>query len=330
MGPGALWNILRQVPKGLKDPRLLVGFETADDAAVYQVDEQTAIIQTVDFFPPMVDDPYTFGQIAAANALSDVYAMGGVPKLALNLLCFPSDKLPPETVAAILKGGQDKVNQAGAVLCGGHTVEDLEPKYGLAVTGFVHPKKVLTNSGARAGDVLILTKALGSGILSSAGKGSLLSPQEQEHLIGTMSALNKAAAEAMAGFDVHACTDITGFGLAGHGTEMAKGSGLSLELWAEELPLLPGVLNFAAQGILPGGLLRNKAHLLPTSQVAQDIDIQCLDVFFDPQTSGGLLIALGEDQAGALLEALKPACPDARVVGRVRAYSGLDLIITKG
>lgn len=302
-----------------------MGFDTADDAAVYRINEDTAIIQTVDFFPPMVDDPFTFGQIAAANALSDVYAMGGQPRLALNLLCFPSDKLPPEAVAAILAGGQDKVAEAGALLCGGHTVEDKEPKYGLAVTGFVHPDKVLTNAGAKAGDMLILTKALGSGILTTAGRAGLTDSRQMQAAIDTMTILNAAAAQVMARFPVHACTDITGFGLIGHASEMAAGSGVTIELWASAVPLLPGVRQFASEFILPGGLVRNRTYMKQKAQIAPDIPQTLADILFDPQTSGGLLISVPQSEADSLLGALLPHCPDARMVGRVVDRGGADI-----
>ncbi len=302
-----------------------MGFDTADDAAVYRINEDTAIIQTVDFFPPMVDDPFTFGQIAAANALSDVYAMGGQPRLALNLLCFPSDKLPPEAVAAILAGGQDKVAEAGALLCGGHTVEDKEPKYGLAVTGFVHPDRVLTNAGAKAGDMLILTKALGSGILTTAGRAGLTDSRQMQAAIDIMTTLNAAAARVMADFPVHACTDITGFGLIGHASEMAAGSGVTIELWASAMPLLPGVRQFASEFILPGGLVRNRTYMKQKAQIATDIPQTLADILFDPQTSGGLLISVSEKEAHKLLDALLAHCPDARMVGRVVDRGGADI-----
>lgn len=305
------------MPKGQTDENLLVGFDTADDAAVYRVNSDTAIIQTVDFFPPMVDDPYTFGQVAAANALSDIYAMGGMPKLALNLLCFPSDRLPPEAVASILAGGQDKVTEAGALLCGGHTVEDKEPKYGLAVTGFVHPDKVLTNAGAQVGDYLILTKALGSGILTTAGRAGLVDGDQYRALIDTMTTLNAAAAQTMAAYPVHACTDITGFGLIGHASEMALGSGKTIELWASELPLMPGARQFASEFILPGGLVRNRTYMKQKARLAPDVPQPLADIIFDPQTSGGLLISVPQAEADSLLQALLVHCPDARMVGRV-------------
>ena len=302
-----------------------MGFDTADDAAVYRLNAEIALIQTVDFFPPMVDDPYTFGQIAAANALSDVYAMGGVPKLALNLLCFPSDKLPPEAVAAILAGGQDKVAEAGAVTCGGHTVEDLEPKYGLAVTGLVHPDKVLTNAGAKTGDLMILTKAIGSGILTTAGKAGMLDDHQHQKLMETMGSLNADAARIMANYPVHACTDITGFGLMGHASEMARGSGKSITLWANRLPLLPGAERFAQEGVIPGGLLRNRGFMRNTTSLSPDIPEAVSYLLFDPQTSGGLLISLPEREAEKLLTELQAFCPDARIVGRVEDRGLLDV-----
>ena len=313
------------MPKGQTDENLLVGFDTADDAAVYRVNSDTAIIQTVDFFPPMVDDPYTFGQVAAANALSDIYAMGGMPKLALNLLCFPSDRLPPEAVAAILAGGQDKVTEAGALLCGGHTVEDKEPKYGLAVTGFVHPDKVLTNAGAQAGDYLILTKALGSGILTTAGRAGLVDGDQYRALIDTMTTLNAAAAQAMDSFPVHACTDITGFGLIGHASEMASGSGGTIELWASELPFMLGAHQFASEFILPGGLVRNRTYMKQKARLAPDVPQPLADIMFDPQTSGGLLISVPQAEADSLMQALLVHYPDARMVGRVMNREDVDI-----
>ncbi len=327
MGPGALEKILSLLPKGQQDANLMVGFDTADDAAVYRLREDLAIIQTVDFFPPMVDDPYTFGQIAAANALSDVYAMGGLPKLALNLLCFPSDKLPPEAVAAILAGGQDKVTEAGALLCGGHTVEDKEPKYGLAVTGFAHPDKVLTNAGAREGDILILTKAIGSGIMNTAAKADLTEEAQNRALISVMTALNAQAARVMGDFPVNACTDITGFGLAGHAAEMAQGSGKTITLWAEQVPLLPGALHFAKEFIIPGGLVRNRSFMKGKASVAPNVSQAMADMLFDPQTSGGLLISLPEKESGKLLDALQTHCPDARMVGQVGEKKDKDIQI---
>lgn len=300
------------------DPNLLIGFATADDAAVYKVSEDVAIIETVDFFPPMVDDPFTFGQVAAANALSDIYAMGGTPKLALNLLCFPSDRLSPEHVRAILLGGADKVAEAGAVLCGGHTIEDKEPKYGLAVTGFVHPDKILSNAAAHPGDKLLLTKPIGSGILNTAAKGGLLSKAETAELIRTMTALNAAAAKAMARFTVRACTDITGFGLIGHALEMATASGCSIALDMDAIPLLAGTLDFARMGVIPAGAYRNREQAAGRVSFAPTVPLELTDAAFDPQTSGGLLISAAPESAQGLLAALTAVCPEARIIGEVR------------
>lgn len=302
----------------IADPNLLVGMETSDDAAVYQVSDQLAIIQTVDFFPPMVDDPYTFGQVAASNALSDIYAMGGTPKLALNLLCFPSDKLSPQHVRAILEGGADKVAEAGACLCGGHTIEDKEPKYGLSVTGFVHPDRIMANSGAREGDLLILTKALGSGILTTAAKADILPDGAYQALIRTMTCLNAGAQRAMAGLAVHGCTDITGFGLLGHAAEMAQGSNLSLRLMASTLPLLPQARELAQEGIIPAGAYRNREHLEGKVEFHPTVPLDLMDIMFDPQTAGGLLISVAPQDTERLLAALgEQGVQDARLIGEV-------------
>jgi selenide,water dikinase len=311
----------------MADPNLLVGFDTSDDAAVYRVDEHTALIQTVDFFPPMVDDPYLFGQVAAANALSDVYAMGGTPKLAMNLLCFPSDLLSKEDVLAILRGGADKAREAGAVLCGGHTIEDREPKYGLCVTGFVHPDRVLTNAAAQTGDALILTKPLGSGILSTAAKAGLLPEHQVDLLMATMTTLNAAAAKAMEKYTVHACTDITGFGLIGHATEMARGSGKTIRLFADRLPLMEGVLQQAQDGIVPGGAYRNREYLSRTTEIGPAVSTALSDICFDPQTSGGLLISLPMPEAERLLHDLLPNCPQAAIIGQVEEQLNKHIIL---
>lgn len=277
----------------------------------------------------MVDDPFTFGQVAAANALSDVYAMGGEPRLALNLLAFPSDKLSAEHVARILEGGASKVTEAGALLCGGHTIEDKEPKYGLAVTGFVHPAHVLTNAGAKAGDVLVLTKALGTGILSTAAKAGLLSEEESAALCGSMTALNARAARAMKNYRVHACTDITGFGLIGHALELAEGSGMTVSLRASALPMLAGARGYAQMGIVPAGAYRNRDQAEGRAAVSPLVPLDVADVAFDPQTSGGLLISIDESDAEALLGELLPDCPSASIVGRVRERDGFELELTE-
>lgn len=310
--------MLSTLPKN-SDPRLIVGFDTADDAAVYKINDDTAIIQTVDFFPPMVDDPYTFGQVAAANALSDIYAMGGEPKLALNLFCFPSKKLPEEAIKAILAGGADKVLEAGAILCGGHTIEDPEPKYGLAVTGFVNPGRVLSNASAREGDLLILTKPVGSGILTTAAKAQLLFGEQEKQLIATMTALNAKAQRSMMKFDINSCTDITGFGLMGHVREMAEGSGLTAEITADAVPVLDGALSFANMGIIPAGAYRNREFIGEKVSIREGVDRAVADILFDPQTSGGLLISLPEKQAYALLEYIRSHTPAAAIIGRMKA-----------
>lgn len=298
------------------DPDLLVGFETSDDAAVYRISDELAIIQTVDLFPPIVDDPYDFGRIAAANALSDVYAMGGYPKLAMNILCYPED-LPADTVQAILRGGYEKVMEAGAIIAGGHSIKDHEPKYGLSVTGFVHPEKILTNSGAKPGDLLILTKALGTGIINTAAKAGLVTSKTILAAIDSMAMLNKRAYEIMLGFPVHGCTDVTGFGLLGHAYEMAAGSGVTITLDAAAMPLLPEARDMARMGIIPAGAYANRQYLEHKLLAEPTLPLDLLDVLYDPQTSGGLLISLPEKDAMRLLTLLKNELPCAELVGEV-------------
>lgn len=295
-----------------------MGLDTSDDAAVYRVADDVAVIQTVDFFPPMVDDPYVFGQIAAANALSDVYAMGGRPVLALNIVCFPSC-LPNDVLAEILRGGADKVNEAGAVIAGGHSVEDNEPKYGLAVTGVVHPDKMLSNATAIPGDFLVLTKPLGTGIINTAVKGNLAEPESVSHAVKYMASLNALAAQAMADVGVNACTDITGFGFLGHAGEMARGSGVSLEIWAEKCPVLPGVVELARMGMVPGGAYSNRQYLGDNIFFNGDIKRELQDILFDPQTSGGLLISVSEEKCRDLMELMVNNQVPAVVVGRVKS-----------
>ena len=309
------------------DPRLLVGYDSSDDACVYSVSDDVAVIETVDFFTPIVDDPYLFGQIAAANALSDVYAMGGVPKLAMNLLCVPSC-LPLDTVRAILEGGHDKAVEAGCVIAGGHTIQDDEPKYGLAVTGFVHPDKVLTNSGAKPGDALFLTKPLGIGILTTAEKADLLSENGKAFAVRLMTTLNKAARDVMVQYRVHACTDVTGFSFLGHASEMATGSDVQLEINTAAIDLIPEALDFARMGILPAGMYRNRTFAEPMVD-AGDTELAVQDVLYDPQTAGGLLIACDPEDADALFTALKPAVPSAQRVGTVQPYAGSARIYLK-
>ena len=299
------------------DPNLLVGFDASDDAAVYRVSDEVAMVQTVDFFPPVVDDPYVFGQIAAANALSDVYAMGGVPKLAMNLLAFPSC-LPLEAVGEILAGGASKVAEAGAVIAGGHSIEDPEPKYGLCVTGLVHPHRVLTNSGGKEGDILVLTKPLGTGILTTAAKAELLEEGDYREMVAVMTTLNRAAAEAAVPLRPNACTDITGFGLMGHAKELAEGSGLTVELWPNRVPILPKALELARDGIIPAGAYRNLDFAGPEVERAGEFPQEVLDCLYDPQTAGGLLVSIPEDRAEELLRRLANSGVSAAAVGAVR------------
>ena len=302
---------------------LLVGTETSDDAAVYKISEELAVIQTVDFFTPVTDDPYLFGQIAAANALSDVYAMGGEPKLALNLAAFPNC-LDTEILGEILKGGADKVMEAGAVLAGGHTISDNEPKYGLCVTGFVHPKKMWKNCGAEPGDLLVLTKPLGSGILSTAEKGGIIREAEHLEAVKTMTTLNKYAAELAKEFQVHCCTDITGFGLAGHAMEMAKGSKKTFVIYAEKLPVLSGAREYAEMGLIPAGAYRNREFL--EKDMESRISGWREDLLFDPQTSGGLLLAVPPEDAAGLMGRLSGLELPCAVVGEVKEKKGKFLI----
>lgn len=302
------------------EPNLLVGYDSSDDAAVYRLTDELALIQTVDFFPPVVDDPYDFGQIAAANALSDAYAMGGEPRLAMNLLAVPSC-LPREAVGAILEGGAAKVAEAGAVTAGGHSIEDTEPKYGLCVSGLVHPGAVLTNRGAREGDLLVLTKPLGTGILTTAAKAELLSGAEYRAMTDLMAALNRDAARAAVPLRPSACTDVTGFGLLGHTCEMAQGSDVEVELHVADIDLIPEAVELARMGLLPAGMYRNRSFA--EDRVDPGTTELCRqDLLYDPQTSGGLLMAAAPEDADALLEELRPVVPSAQRIGVVRPYQG--------
>ena len=300
------------------DENLIVGLDRADDAGVYKVNDALAIIQTVDFFTPIVDDPYWFGQIAAANALSDVYAMGGVPKTAMNLVAFPVKDMDISILRQIIQGGLDKMTEAGVVLVGGHSVEDKELKYGLSVTGFVHPDRVLLKKNLQPGDQLILTKPLGTGIINTAIKGGLASPE----IIGTvtqlMATLNRDAAEIMKKYPVSACTDITGFGFLGHLSEMVQDSGLGIRIQADNVPILPETLKYAAMGMVPAGAFKNREFYECGVEFAASVDRLVQDVLFDPQTSGGLLISVGGEKANALLEDLRrKGIQDAAIVGEV-------------
>lgn len=308
--------MLRQLPP-VRDPNLLVGVDTADDAAVYRLTEDTALVQTVDFFPPVVDDPYSFGAIAAANAFSDVYAMGGRPLLALNVVGFPVD-LPKEILGQVLQGGAAKAEEAGVLIIGGHTVDDAEPKYGMAVTGTVEPGKQITNAGARPGDALVLTKPIGTGIITTAGKREQASSEVLESAIEVMSVLNKAASEAMVAVGVNACVDVTGFGLIGHLLGMLNASNVSAELSFKSVPLLDGVENLAVDGVVPGGTQRNRNAAEESVEWSTELQEHEKLLMCDAQTSGGLLIAVSEERKDALLAELEGRrVSAAAVVGRI-------------
>ena len=297
---------------------MIVGLDRADDAGVYKVTDDLAIIQTVDFFTPIVDDPYWFGQIAAANALSDVYAMGGVPKTAMKLVAFPVKQMDISVLRRIIQGGLVKLKEAGVVLVGGHSVEDSELKYGLSVTGFIHPDHILTKKNLQPGDRLILTKPLGTGIINTAIKGGLASKEIIDTVTRLMVTLNRDAAEVMKNYPVHACTDITGFGLLGHLAEMVEDSRLGVRIPAESIPILPETLDYAGKGLVPGGTYKNREFREHMVDFSSSIDRLVRDVLFDPQTSGGLLISVGSDSADALLAQLKQKGMDeANIIGKV-------------
>ena len=321
LGAGVLSRILEKLPRGEKDPDLLVGYDSRDDAAVYRITDNIALVQTVDFFPPMVDDPYTFGQIAATNALSDVYAMGGEVKTALNLVCFPED-MDLNVLGEILLGGAEKVAEAGGSLAGGHSIADSGVKYGLSVTGFAHPDKIRLNCTPRAGDVLILTKALGTGIISTANKADMVSEETYAKAVAQMAELNRAGSEIAGKYDVHSITDVTGFGLMGHTGEMANGGNVPAVIESANVPLLPEVLSLAEIGILPEGMYRNRNFAEPFSESAPSVTRAMMDVLFDPQTSGGLLLAVAEKDAPALLAELTDKVPHAARIGYVTEKQG--------
>jgi selenide,water dikinase len=300
------------------DENVIVGLERADDAGVYRISDELALIQTVDFFTPIVDDPYWFGQIAAANALSDVYAMGGTPKTAMNLVAFPVKDMELSVLRQVIQGGLDKLAEAAVVLIGGHSIEDKELKYGLSVTGIVHPAKVLTKKNLRPGDRLVLTKPLGTGIVNTAIKAAMASAQLTDQTTRLMAALNRDAANVMLNFDIGACTDVTGFGLLGHLAEMVSGSGTSAKIYADRVPVISEALEFAAMGLIPAGAYKNREFRESMITVADTVGRSRQDVLFDPQTSGGLLISVSGRQAEALVAALKNAgIGDASQIGEI-------------
>lgn len=319
-----LGEILRQFTPPTSE-RLLVGIDGVDDAGVYKLTDDTALVLTVDFFPPIVDDPFTFGQVAAANALSDVYAMGGRPIAALNILTVPPG-MAASVIGEVLRGGAERIAAAGAVIAGGHTIKDTELKYGLAVTGLIHPDKIVTNGGAQIGDRLILTKPLGTGLVATSVKQNRATPEEIEALTTTMTALNREASEAMVRFGAHAATDITGFGLVGHGGEMARASKVSLQISFRSLKLLPGAERYARTGITTGGGNANRQHWENRVTFDPALDRAVQEIFYDPQTSGGLLIALPEKPAEELIALLQSQGVEAFMIGEVVPQS--EIIIT--
>jgi len=310
----------------MQDENLLVGIETSDDAAVYKISSDLAVIQTLDFFTPVVDDPYTFGQIAAANSLSDVYAMGGKPTVALNIVCFPNC-LPISVLGEILKGGADKVIEAGAVIIGGHSVQDDEPKYGLSVMGMVHPDKILKNYGSNPGDVLIITKPIGTGIINTAIKGEIASQQAYISAVEVMTTLNKYAGEIITKHEVSACTDITGFGLMGHAYEMAKASNVTIKLNMDKVPYIKEAREYALMGLVPEGSYNNRNYLEGQYEF-QNLETWQEDILFDPQTSGGLLITCTKENSIALLEELNKLEMKSALVGEAVEYSGKYIIVS--
>ena len=299
------------------DSNLIVGLKHADDAGVYKITDDIAIIQTVDFFTPIVDDPYWFGQIAAANALSDVYAMGGVPKTAMNIVCFPIKQMDISILRRIIQGGIDKMKEADVVLAGGHSVEDNEMKYGLAVTGLIHPDHIITKKDLRVKDRLILTKPLGTGIINTAVKGGLVSAEIIESVTKLMASLNREAAEIMKDYPVHACTDITGFGLLGHIAEMVVDSGFGIKIQSDMIPIIRGALDYARMGLIPAGAYKNREFREKIVDISSSVDRTVQDILFDPQTSGGLLICVERESADDLLIRLKNKGMDAAIIGEV-------------
>lgn len=325
IGPDVLAQVLCHLPKNT-DNNLIVGLETSDDAAVYKINDDLALIQTLDFFTPIVDDPYTFGQIAAANSLSDVYAMGGEPKLAMNIVCFP-DCLNPSVLTEILRGGYDKVVESGAILVGGHTVSDDEPKYGLSVAGFVHPNKVMTNNNAKPGDILVLTKPLGTGIINTAIKGELVSDIVYKEAINVMATLNKYGKEAIDKVGgVHSVTDITGFGLLGHAMEMAMGSKVTIKIDYRNIPLIEGTIEYANMGLIPAGAYANRNYV-GNKVIFNEVPDYMKDILLDPQTSGGLLISVSKETLNKLLKELESSPTKYAIIGEVCEKGEYFLIV---
>ena len=328
MGPEALAQVVRPL-KGLfpadQHPDLLVGLEMSDDAAVYRISDDVAVIQTLDFFTPVVDDPYDYGAVAAANAMSDVYAMGGEVVVALNICGFPPD-LPREVISEILRGGAEKVVEAGAALAGGHTIEDNEPKYGLSVMGLVHPDKILTKGGARPGDALVLTKPLGVGIITTALKSEVADHDHVKAAVASMVKLNRRAAQLLQQIGVHACTDVTGFSLMGHGLEMAERSGVKLRFNVAQIPFLDGAARYAGANLFPGGTRKNQEAYGEWISFSPSISEEVQLLLFTPETSGGLLVAVSATETDALSDLFASAGEDCWVIGEVTAGGGIEVV----
>lgn len=321
--------MLRHLPTYEKDPYLLVGIDTSDDAGVYQLTDDIALVQSIDFFTPIVDDPYMFGQIAAANALSDIYAMGGTPKTVLNIVSFPIKKLPDEILANIMKGSADKVREANATIVGGHSIDDQEPKFGLAATGIVHPNKFWTNSGAKPGDALVLTKPLGVGIITTAIKREKATENQIKEVTAVMATLNDETAKTLSSFNPHAVTDVTGFGLLGHAFEMANSSNVSLRFHTENIPLLDGTEQLCQAGVIPGGSKANHAYLAP--HIARENDVSHLmeSILCDAITSGGLLISMDETEAKQYVENMhEKGYTATTIIGEVTTKKEKSLLLT--
>ncbi|RYG74230.1 selenide, water dikinase SelD [Lentibacillus lipolyticus] len=317
IGPADLENVLRSLPQATPNPNLLVGLDTSDDAGVYKLTDDLALVQTVDFFTPIVNDPYAFGQVAAANAISDVYAMGGTPITALNIVAYPISTLDESILAEILRGAGDKLEEAGVSLVGGHSIDDQEPKFGLAVTGTVNPENVLTNTSAKPGDKLILTKPIGVGIMTSSLKKDMLTDEEIDRVTDLMTTLNKTAAETMKDYRIHASTDVTGFGLLGHASEIAAGSNVEVRIDSESVPVLPRVKELAAAGSVPGGTKNNYDHIRDIVTFPANTDQLDKWILCDAVTSGGLLIAVDSNDADALLAELQQKGTEASIIGSV-------------
>ena len=308
------------------DVNLMVGIETSDDASVYKITDDIAVVQTLDFFTPVVDDPYVYGQIAAANSLSDIYAMGSDPRLALNITCF-SDDISKETIKAILKGIHDKVREAGALVVGGHTVDDKEPKFGLSVTGFMHPSDVVKNCNAKVGDVLILTKPIGLGVINTGIKSDMVGEKTYNKAVKTMSTLNKFAKDAMMKVGVNSCTDVTGFGLLGHAYEMAAGSNVTIKLKSKFIPIIEEALSLAKMGIIPAGAYKNMDYIKDSVSISEEVPQELVDCMYDPQTSGGLLISVDKAKAQNLLNELGNSPTPYALIGEVVEKENYSVIV---